>query len=87
MIPARALLVAFLLTLVMFALTLLMSLLGTVVIARAHETVPDLRFAYRGVALPVAVVSGAIALASSLVVEIHHYHRSKALAGIERASR
>src|ERR1700757_3543877 len=87
MIPARALLVAFLLTLVVFAVTLLISLLGTVVIARAHETIPDLRFAYRDIALPVAVVAGTIALVSSLVVEIHHYRRCKALAGIAPPSR
>lgn len=87
MIPLRVLFVTFLLTLLSFAVTLLLSILGLVIGGWARGISPDMRFAYRHVALPVAIVAGAIILVSMLVLEIRHYRQSKALAGIVRASR
>jgi type IV secretory pathway TrbL component len=86
MIPVRALFVAFLMTLVSFALSLLLSLI-VMVVAKLHGATPDLRFAYRHIALPVALSVGAIVLVLALVMEIRHYRQIKALAAIERASR
>lgn len=86
-IPARVLFVTFLLTLLSFALSLLLSILGLVVVAKLKGASPDLRFAYRGVALPAAAITGAIVLFLSSVLEIRHYRQARALDGIARASR
>lgn len=86
-IPARVLLVTFLLTLLSFAVSLLPSILGVVIVARRRGTIPDLRFAYRQIALPVALVAGSIVLVLSVVMEVRHYRQAKALARIARASR
>jgi hypothetical protein len=85
MIPARAFFVAFLCTLLTFAVTLFLSLAGAVVLA--HTASPDLRFAYQHIALPVALVVGGIILVLSLAMEIRRYRQSKALEDIARASR
>lgn len=87
MIPVRAGFVAFLVTLVSFAISLLMSLIGMMLVAKLHGAIPDLRFAYRHIALPVALSVGAIVLILALIMEIRHYRQTRALAAIERASR
>ena len=78
---------AFLVTLVSFALSLLLSLIGMVLVGKLHGTMPDLRFAYRHIALPVALTVGAVVLVLALIMEIRHYRQSRALAEIARASR
>ena len=45
---------------------------------------PDMRIAYRQIALPMAMVAGAIIFLLSLVMEIRHYRQGKALSAIER---
>ena len=87
MIPVRAGFVSFLVTLVSFALSLLLSLIGMVLVAKLHSRTPDLRLAYRYIALPVALSVGAIVLVLALIMEIRHYRQSRALAQIARASR
>jgi hypothetical protein len=87
MIPARILFVTFLLTLLSFAVILLISILGVVTVARIHGVHPDMRIAYRAFALPAAAVTGTIVFVLSAAMEIRHYRQSKALAGIARASR
>lgn len=86
MIPVRALFVTLLMMLLSFAVSLLAAILGAVIISRLHGTTPDLRFAYRHIALPAALVAGFIVLVLSGVMEVRHYRRAKALAGIARAS-
>jgi len=86
-VPARALFVTLLLTLLSFAVTLLLTILAMMVAGAIHGTNPDMRFAYRHVALPVAVVVGAIVLVATLVIEIRHYRQTQTLAGIARLSR
>lgn len=86
-IPARVVFVTFLLTLLSFAVSLLLSILGLVIVAKLKGASPDLRFAYRGVALPAAAITGAIVLFLSSVLEIRHYRQARALDGIARASR
>jgi hypothetical protein len=86
-IPGRVLFVTFLLTLLSFAVSLLLSILGLVIVAELKGASPDMRFAYRGVALPAAAITGAIVLFLSSVLEIRHYRQAKALDGIARASR
>jgi hypothetical protein len=86
-IPARVLFVTLLLTLLSFAVALLLSIVGMVIAGKLHGTSPDLRVAYRSIALPAAVVTGTIVLVLTLAMEIRHYRQSKTLAGIVRASR
>jgi len=85
-IPARILLITFLLTLLSFAVSLLLGILGIVVAAYVRGIHPNLTTAYRHIAFPVAVVVGAIALIAASVTEIRHHRQAKALAEIERIS-
>jgi TRAP-type C4-dicarboxylate transport system permease small subunit len=84
-IVVRVLLVTFLVTLLTFAVSLLLAIIGVVGVAKARGATPYLPLAYRDVALPVACVVGTVALVTSLVMEIRHYRQAKALHGIERA--
>jgi hypothetical protein len=85
-VPARVLFFTFLLTLLSFAVSLLLSILALVVSAQMRGIAPDLRFAYRQVAPAVGAVAGAVTFVVSLVMEIRHYRQTKTLAGIARAS-
>lgn len=84
-IPVRVLLITFLLTLLSFAVALLLSILGTVIYSQINHVAPNLPFAYRHIALPFALTAGAIVLVLSLIMEIRHYRQRRILAGIERA--
>lgn len=83
-IPVRVLLATFLGTLICFAVGLLVGILGTVIVSAVRGIHPDMRIAYRLIALPMACVAGAIIFLLSLVMEIRHYHQMKALSAIER---
>ena len=83
-IPVRVLLITFIGTLISFAVSLLVGILGTVIVARVRGVHPDMTIAYRQIALPAAVVAGVIIFAVILVAEIRHYRQVKTLAGIER---
>jgi hypothetical protein len=85
-IPVRAFAVTFLLTLLSFAVALLLSILGTVVYSQVKHVAPDLPFAYRHIAFPFAISVGAIVLVVMFVIEIRNYRQRKALDAIERAA-
>lgn len=85
-IPARVLLVTFLLTLLSFAVSLLLGILGLVIAGKLHGTPANVTIAYKYVAPPAAAVAGAIVLVSAIFLEIKHYRQAKALAEIERTS-
>ena len=76
-IPVRILLVTFLLTLLTFALCLFASILGTVLAGRVHGSNPDLRMAYRHIALPIALVSGVVVFIVTTVMEIRHFRQAR----------
>ncbi len=86
LIPMRVLLVTFLLTLLSFAVSLLLGILGLMIAARLHGLHPNMTTAYRHIALPTAVVVSAIVLISTSAIEIRRYRQTKALAEIERIS-
>jgi hypothetical protein len=86
-IPVRILLVTFLVTLLSFALSLLVGILGTVIAAGLRGVHPNMTNAYRHIALPVAASIGAVALIADSVIELRHYRQARALAQIERISR
>src|SRR5260370_38234880 len=85
-LPARVLGIAFLLTVLSFAVALLVSILGTVVYSQVKHVAPDLTFAYRHIAFPFAITVGAIVLVLLLLMEVRNYRQRKTLAGIERVS-
>jgi hypothetical protein len=86
-IPARILLITFLLTLLSFAVSLLLGILGTVIAARVRGIHPNLTTAYRQIAFPLALAAAAITFISACITEIRHHRQNKALAQIERISR
>jgi hypothetical protein len=86
-IPLRVLLVTFILTLLSFAVCLFVAILGALVAAKLHGIAPDLRVAYRHIALPMAIVAGTVVGVVTTVLEIRHYRQTNALQGILRASR
>ncbi len=85
-IPVRVLLVTFIGTLLSFAVSLLLGIIGTVVVAAWRRINPDMTAAYRHIALPAALVAGSIIFVLALAMEIRHYRQSKTLAAIARIS-
>jgi len=85
-IPVRVLLVTFIGTLLSFAVSLLLGILGTVIVSTLRHVHPNMTVAYRQIALPASLVAGSIIFALALVMEIRHYRQSKTLAAIERMS-
>jgi hypothetical protein len=83
-IPVRVLLVTFIGTLLCFAVSLLMAILGTVAVSRLRGVHPDMTVAYRHIALPMALVAGSIIFVLALVMEVRHHRQSKTLSSIER---
>jgi hypothetical protein len=86
LIPVRVLLVTFIVTLLSFAVSLLLGILGTLLAAKLRGIQPDMTFAYRHVALPVAAMVAAVVLVSACFMEVRHYRQAKTLSQIERAS-
>jgi len=83
-IPVRVGLVTFIGTLLSFAVILLFAIFGTVIVAALKGVHPDLRIAYRHIALPMALVVGGIVFVLALLMEIRHYRQARALSAIER---
>lgn len=85
-IPLRVAAVTFIGTLMAFAVSLLLAIIGMVVASAIRGTHPDMRIAYRLIALPMALVTGAIIFVLSVAIEIRHYRQMKTLSAIERVS-
>ena len=83
-IPVRVALVTFIATLLCFAVSLLFGILGTVILASLHGVHPDMRMAYRRIAVPMAIVEGSVIFLIVLTMEIRHYRQTKTLAALER---
>ncbi len=81
----RVLLTTVVVTLLAFAVSLLLSILGTVVYSQVKHVAPNMPYAYRYVAFPFAITVGVVVLTLSLAMEIRHYRQRKTLAGIGRA--
>jgi hypothetical protein len=82
----RVLLVTFIGTLLSFAMSLLLAIVGTVMAGAWRGLHPDMRVAYRHIAVPIGVVSGSVVFVLALVMEIRYYRQSKTLQAIERIS-
>lgn len=85
-IPLRVVTVTFIGTLMAFAVSLLLAIIGMVIASAIRGTHPDMRIAYRLIALPMGLVAGAIVFVLSLAIEIRHYRQMKTLSAIERVS-
>jgi amino acid transporter len=82
LIPVRIVLVTFIVTLLSFAVSLLLGIFGVLLAAKLRGVHPNMTLAYRDVALPVAGIVAAIVLVSATVMEVHHYRQTKALGNI-----
>ncbi len=82
LIPVRVLLVTFVVTLLSFAVSLLLGILGVIVAAKIKGGHPNMALAYRDVALPIAAMVASVVLVSAAVMEIRHYRQAKALGQI-----
>ncbi len=87
MVPVRVLLITFLLTLLSFAISLLLSIAGLAISGRIRGVHPNMAAAYRHFAVPAAMAVAGVVMISATVVEVRHYRQAKALAEIARASR
>ena len=79
-------LVTFIGTLLCFAVSLLLAIFGTVIVAALRHVHPDMRIAYRHIALPMALAAGSIIFVLVLIMEIRHYRQARTLTAIERMS-
>jgi uncharacterized BrkB/YihY/UPF0761 family membrane protein len=82
----RVLLLTFLGTLLCFAVTLLLSLIGTAAAAAIRGVHPDMSIAYRHFAVPMAAIEAVVVFIFASGLEVRHYRRARALSAIERAS-
>ncbi|MFZ0297445.1 MAG: hypothetical protein WAM13_03780 [Candidatus Sulfotelmatobacter sp.] len=82
-IPVRVVLLTFIGTLISFAISLLLGIIGTVAMAAVRHVHPNMTVAYRHIALPAAAVAGSIIFVLALIMEIRHYRQSKTLAALE----
>jgi hypothetical protein len=86
LVPLRVVLVTFIGTLISFAVSLLLGIVGTIAISWWRGARPNMTIAYRVFALPAALVAGSVILVLALTLEVRHYRQTKTLAAIERAS-
>ncbi|SRR5579871_2696749 len=87
LVPVRALVLTFAFTLMSFAISLFLGILGVIVASALRGVHPNMTLAYRKVAFPIAVIVAVVVFISALIMEIRRYRQMKTLAGIERASR
>ena len=76
--------VTFIGTLIVFAVSLMIGIAGTVILSALHHVHPNMTIAYRVIAAPAALVAGSIIFVLALGMEIRHYRQSRSLAAIER---
>ena len=84
LVPVRVLLITMMLTLLSFAVSLFLGILGTVIGAGLRGLRPNMAFAYRHIALPVAITAAAIVLIATAIMEVRQYRRTRALNQIEQ---
>jgi hypothetical protein len=85
LVPVRALLITFILTLLSFAVSLMLGIIGFVIYTHSSGSQVSLALAYRRIAFPTALVVATIALIVTLTLEMRRYRQEKTLAAIEQA--
>ena len=71
-------------TLLCFAIVLLLAIAGTAIASALRGVHPDMRIAYRFIAIPVALLAGGMILVFSISLEVRHYRQMKTLSTIEK---
>ena len=87
LVPVRAFVVTLVVTLLAFAVSLLLGIGGVLLGARLRGIRPDLTLAYRDVAIPIAALAAAVVVVSSSLLEMRHFQRARALARLEEQTR
>lgn len=80
----RILLITIMLTLLSFAVSLFLGIVGMVLGGVVRGAHPNMAFAYRHVALPVAAIAAAFVLIAAAFMEIRHYRHARVLDHIEK---
>jgi amino acid transporter len=83
LIPVRVLPVTFVMTLLSFAVSLLLGILGVALAAKLRGVRLNMTISYRQVAIPAAAMVGAIIAVSAIFMEVRHYRQARALERIE----
>ena len=83
MIPVRVLVATFVVTLLSFAVSLFLGILGVFLAALIRGVRPNMALAYRDVAFPIAGTVAAVVLVSASFMEGRHYHQAKTLHRME----
>ena len=83
-IPVRVALMTFIGTLLCFSVTLLLAIAGISIASALRGVHPDMRIAYRYIAMPTALVAGGMILVFSISLEVRHYRQMKTLSAIEK---
>ena len=83
-IPIRVFVATVLVSLLAFAVSLLLGIFGIVIASYVRGVPADLSVAYRYIAAPITAIICAIVMVLAIALEIRHYRQSKALAQIER---
>jgi hypothetical protein len=83
LIPIRVLLVTVVVSMLSFAISLLLGICAVALAAKLRHIHPDLTVAYRFIAAPAAGVVAAIVFVSATFMEVRHYRRVKVLRRIE----
>jgi uncharacterized BrkB/YihY/UPF0761 family membrane protein len=83
-VPVRIFLLTFIGTLLSFAVSLFLAILGTMLVAALRSGRPDMTIAYWHIALPLALVAGGIIFVFATALETRHYRQRKALRALER---
>ena len=83
LIPVRVVLVTFIVTLLSFAVSLLLGITGIVFAARLRHAHPNLTVAYRYIALPAAATVAGIVLVGACAMEARRYRQLKMLRKME----
>jgi uncharacterized BrkB/YihY/UPF0761 family membrane protein len=84
LVPVRVVIVVVIVTLLAFAIGLLLGICGVVLWAKLHGVHPDLRLSYRYIAFPAAALVAAIALATASFMEVRDFRRARSLYRLER---
>jgi hypothetical protein len=73
-------------TLLCFAVSLLLAILGALITSIVRGVHPDMSLAYRHIALTAALIVSSIVFVLASVMEVRHYRQTKALTAIEKIS-
>jgi TRAP-type C4-dicarboxylate transport system permease small subunit len=84
LMPLRVLLLTFFITLLSFAVSLLLGICGVALAASWRAVHPDLRIAYRQIAFPTAALAAVVTFVLGSFMELRHYRRARILNRLER---